>query len=42
LLEKKHSFQLLEEQGTKPRVHYVGGSPPSAEVRQIEKVKGRV
>lgn len=42
LLERKPSFRLLEEQGTKPRVHYVGGNPPSAEVHQVEKVKGRI
>jgi dimethyl sulfoxide reductase iron-sulfur subunit len=38
--QSKH-FQLLEELGTKPRVFYVGGTPPSPEVRQLEPVKGR-
>jgi len=42
LLRKKPSFRLLEELGTEPRVHYVGGKPPSVESRQIEEVKARV
>ncbi len=43
LLREKRSFRLLEDLGTRPRVHYVGsGHPPGAEVRQIEHVKGRV
>ena len=42
LLREKPSFRLLEEEGTEPRVHYVGGRPPSAETRQIEEVTGRV
>ncbi len=29
ILEKKKSFRLLEELGTKPRVYYVGGVPIS-------------
>ncbi|MFQ5914830.1 MAG: 4Fe-4S dicluster domain-containing protein [Nitrospinota bacterium] len=41
LLRKKRAFRLLEEAGTRPRVSYVGGQPPSPDVRQIEKVKGR-
>jgi molybdopterin-containing oxidoreductase family iron-sulfur binding subunit len=42
LLELKPSFQLLEELGTRPRVHYVGGRPPGTETREIEPVKARV
>ncbi len=41
LLASKKSFRLLEEAGTQPRVHYVGGSPPDAKTHEIEKVKGR-
>ncbi len=29
ILQKEHWFHLLEEIGTKPRVYYVGGLPPS-------------
>jgi molybdopterin-containing oxidoreductase family iron-sulfur binding subunit len=42
LLQRKPHFRLLEEAGTKPRVHYVGGRPPGSEVRQVEQVKGKV
>ena len=42
LLRRKPSFRLLEEQGTQPRVYYIGGKPPTAETRQIEEVKARV
>ena len=42
LLELKPSFRLLEDAGTEPRVHYIGGRAPSAESRQIEAVKARV
>lgn len=42
LLRKRSHFKLLEDVGTRPRVFYVGGHPPGAEVRQIEEVKGRV
>lgn len=41
LLSQKKSFRLEEEYDTKPRVHYVGGTPPSTEVRQIETIKAR-
>lgn len=41
LLASKRSFRLLEELGTEPRVHYVGGSPPSQDSRTIENVKRR-
>ncbi len=39
LLKEKSSFRLLEEFGTNPKVHYVGGSPPGEGTRQIERVK---
>lgn len=41
LLRSKRHFRLLEEAGTEPRVFYTGGSPPHADVRQIESVKRR-
>ena len=41
-LRGKQSFRLLEETGTEPRVHYVGGRPPGTDVREIEPVEGRV
>ncbi len=41
LLESKRSFRLEEGFNTKPRVHYVGGSPPSTDVRQVEAVRAR-
>ncbi len=42
LLRERSSFRLLEEEGTEPRIYYVGGHPPTAETRQIEEVKARV
>lgn len=42
ILRKRSSFRLLEDAGTKPRVYYVGGHPPTTESRQIEEVKVRV
>ncbi len=41
LLGEKASFRLEEGLDTEPRVHYVGGTHPSTEVRQIETVKAR-
>ncbi len=41
LLRQRSSFRLLEDVHTKPRVYYVGGSPPSDDVRQIETVEVR-
>lgn len=38
LLQNNLSFQLLEDLGTEPRVHYIGGRPPGVETRQIEEV----
>jgi len=42
LLQERRSFRLLEDLGTEPRVHFVGGHPPGAETRQIERVRTRV
>jgi molybdopterin-containing oxidoreductase family iron-sulfur binding subunit len=42
VLKQKPSFRLLEDAGTEPRVHYVGGQPPSVETRQIEEIVSRV
>ncbi len=41
LLKDHPHFRLLEEAGTKPRVYYIGGTPPSTDVRQIEELKVR-
>jgi molybdopterin-containing oxidoreductase family iron-sulfur binding subunit len=41
LLREKASFRLLEDAGTQPRVHYLGGQPPTSETRLIEEVKVR-
>ncbi len=41
LLRNRRSFQLEEEWHTHPRVHYLG-TPPSTEVREIERPKTRV
>jgi molybdopterin-containing oxidoreductase family iron-sulfur binding subunit len=42
LLGSRDSFRLLEEAGTEPRVHYVGGHPPHEETVQTEAVESRV
>ena len=42
ILRERPSFRLLEDQGTEPRVHYVGSQPPGEHVRQIEEIKVRV
>ena len=42
LLKNNSSFRLLEEMGTDPNVHYIGGQPPTSKTRQIEEVKARV
>jgi len=42
ILREKPSFRLLEEVGTEPRVHYVGGQHPTDETRQIEEIELRV
>ena len=36
LLSSRDSFRLLEETGTEPRVHYVGGAPPDDASQQVE------
>ncbi len=43
-LVRRHSFRLLEEAGTEPRVFYIGGEPPGPGVRetQAEAVKTEV
>lgn len=41
LLHSKPTFRLEENLDTKPRVHYVGGSPPGPEIRQIEAITNR-
>ena len=40
-LQQKHSFRLLEDLGTEPRVFYIGGHEPSSETRQIEEILTR-
>jgi molybdopterin-containing oxidoreductase family iron-sulfur binding subunit len=35
-LQNRRSFRLLEEVGTEPRVHYVGGSPPGPDTREVD------
>jgi len=42
LLREKPSFRLLEDVGTEPRVHYVGGHHPTEDTRQIEEIELRV
>jgi molybdopterin-containing oxidoreductase family iron-sulfur binding subunit len=41
ILEKKNAFRLEEGFNTEPRVYYVGGVPPSTEMRQIETITAR-
>ena len=41
-LTGKQTFRLLDEVGTEPRVHYVGGRPPGTRVREIEPIGGTV
>jgi molybdopterin-containing oxidoreductase family iron-sulfur binding subunit len=35
-LEARSGFRLLEDVGTEPRVHYVGGTAPSPEAREVD------
>jgi molybdopterin-containing oxidoreductase family iron-sulfur binding subunit len=35
-------FRLLEELGTEPRVHFVGGQPPGSDAREVERVHAEV
>ncbi|MFQ5907381.1 MAG: 4Fe-4S dicluster domain-containing protein [Thermoplasmata archaeon] len=42
LLREMPHFRLLEEVGTHPSVFYLGGSPPSGEMKQIERVREEV
>jgi molybdopterin-containing oxidoreductase family iron-sulfur binding subunit len=41
-IRERSPWRLLEEAGTEPSVMYVGGKPPSREVREIERPKARV
>ena len=41
-LVEKQTWQLLDEAGTRPNVYYVGGSPPSRDVSEIERPKATV
>jgi len=41
LVHSRPAWRLLEELGTRPSVYYLGGTPPTSELRQIEAVKGR-
>ena len=41
-LKEKSAWQLLEEAGTQPSVYYVGGKPPSKDLREIERPKATV
>ena len=41
-LRGRDHFRLLEELGTEPRVHFVGGRPPGTDVREIERVNVEV
>ena len=41
-LHKKNAWQLLEGAGTRPSVYYVGGKPPSKDLKEIERPKARV
>ncbi len=38
-LHQKKSWRLLEEAGTNPNVHYIGGKPPTRDAREIERPK---
>jgi molybdopterin-containing oxidoreductase family iron-sulfur binding subunit len=43
MINERQYFRLLEDVGTKPRVFYFGGVPPSSNpTREIEPVKGRM
>jgi len=41
LVHSRPAWRLLEELGTRPSVYYIGGTPPTSELRQIEAVGGR-
>lgn len=41
-LARNDLWDLLEESGTRPRVHYAGGRPPSADAREVERVEVEV
>jgi Fe-S-cluster-containing dehydrogenase component len=41
-LRDKSTWQLLDEAGTKPSVYYVGGKPPTKDLKEIERPKATV
>jgi molybdopterin-containing oxidoreductase family iron-sulfur binding subunit len=41
-LREKSSWQLLDEAGTRPSVYYVGGKPPTKDLKEIERPKATV
>ena len=41
-LREKRTWQLVEEAGTRPSVYYVGGKPPTGDLKEIERPKARV
>ncbi|MDK1019384.1 MAG: 4Fe-4S dicluster domain-containing protein [Actinomycetota bacterium] len=41
-LRENRTWQLLEEAGTRPRVYYVGGTPPTRHQTEIERPKATV
>ncbi len=41
-LQNRSGFRLLEEVGTEPRVHYVGGAAPGPEAREVDQPMAEV
>jgi molybdopterin-containing oxidoreductase family iron-sulfur binding subunit len=41
-LSERHTWRLLEDVGTEPRVFYAGGHPPHGETRSVEDVEAEV
>ncbi len=41
-INDNRTWTLLEEAGTKPRVYYIGGKPPTREASEIERPKATV
>jgi len=41
LVHSRPAWRLLEELGTRPSVYYIGGAPPTSELRQVEAVGWR-
>jgi molybdopterin-containing oxidoreductase family iron-sulfur binding subunit len=42
VLHERPAFRLLEDVGTEPRVHYVGGSSPGPEFREVDEPMAEV